>query len=507
MKGWFKCNKLWNILIILALWGALSLCTYGESANYETLKYDLYIQGILDQAQIGYAEIKEPTRIDAARIFVRLLGEESTLKQIDLPFKDVKGSNGLYAGYLYEQGYTKGVSLNEFGANKPCDSKLYMRFLLRALGYAEGKGLDFEYVKSLEVGENIGLITSGEKKQLEEEKFTYGKMLSLTAKALQQPLKGTQISLLQKLTECGAIPQLTQKLVLSNIPGQETSFELEDGKLKMSKIPDENYHYIWVQLEDKTTQKVEECDIVTASNGTATVKLPSLANGQYFINIYVNSDRDGTYNSWYWQMIYIEVKDGVIGFMQSPILAHNRQMQLRHVLMGKVKITNADRENPEIKALAMGITAGKIGDYDKGLAIHDWVAEHIYYDYDAYSGRVEGVTNALDVLKAKHSVCEGYANLTSALMEAANIPCRVVSGYALGVGKDRKWEKSQVVNAYSDHAWNEAYIEGRWVIIDTTWDSDNAYENGANKNSDGLRGHVYFDPTIESFSYTHKIMP
>lgn len=59
---------------------------------------------------------------------------------------------------------------------------------------------------------------------------------------------------------------------------------------------------------------------------------------------------------------------------------------------------------------------------------------------------------------------------------------------------------------YSNHAWNESYINGRWVIFDSTWDSDNKYENGKFSEGTGCTGYGYFDPTIERFSNTHFIM-
>jgi len=64
------------------------------------------------------------------------------------------------------------------------------------------------------------------------------------------------------------------------------------------------------------------------------------------------------------------------------------------------------------------------------------------------------------------------------------------------------WET--VNHTSSNHAWNEAFVNGRWVIMDTTWDSTNKYENAEfNK---GNINHVYFDPTLKTFSLNHKII-
>lgn len=54
------------------------------------------------------------------------------------------------------------------------------------------------------------------------------------------------------------------------------------------------------------------------------------------------------------------------------------------------------------------------------------------------------------------------------------------------------------------HAWNEAYADGRWIILDTTWDSQNRYENGIFSEAKPCST-IYFDPSLEAFSESHRI--
>ena len=108
--------------------------------------------------------------------------------------------------------------------------------------------------------------------------------------------------------------------------------------------------------------------------------------------------------------------------------------------------------------------------------------------------------SAVDILKYKRSVCEGYANLTIALLRAIGIPAILVIGNAIyGL-----WAEADISYDESNHAWVEAYIDNRWVIIDTTWDSANKWENGVISNT-GMASHHYFDISIEMFSYNHLI--
>ena len=498
-----KIKRCLQFAIMLMIVINLPICTYAQDNSFETLKYELYSQGILDQSQLKYSQNSRPTRMDVACIFVRLLGEESELKNTTIPFKDVKDNQSLYVGYLYNEGYMRGISADMFGTDKPCGSKLYVYFLLQALGYKQG--LDFEQVDSLKFAEGIGLISNLERDKLEKQEFTYEEMLLLTDKTLKQQYKESRESLLEKLEEKGSICTITKKLLISNKKDQEASIELENRKVKLNKICGKEYKYIWMQFENATTKEVKKCDIVLIGDKETLIEIPNLPNGDFYLNLFVSKDRYSTYNGLYWREILIRVEDDKVeGFIPSPVLISNKQVQLNQSNMRGIELTNSERKNPEIIALAEGITKEKMNDYDKALAIHDWVANNIYYDYDAYYDRAEAKVSAIEVLKDKRSVCQGYANLTSALMEAVNIPCHVVGGYALGLGTDGSWDAQKVLDLESNHAWNEAYIDGRWIIMDVTWDSDNEYENGSIKSDKGLRSYKYFDPSIELFSYNHQ---
>ena len=173
-------------------------------------------------------------------------------------------------------------------------------------------------------------------------------------------------------------------------------------------------------------------------------------------------------------------------------------------------------DNPDILELAESITKGKSSDYDKAKAIHSWVATNIWYDMD-FAKRVESGESyslynfmkdraaILDAIEDKRGVCSHYAFITVTLLRAIGIPAIVVdgytdSGYSVSLKKYYSFISSN--KQYAIHDWCEAYIGGKWIIIDTTWDSANIYENGrfstqrSNYNS-------YFDVSIREFSKDH----
>ncbi|MCL2816405.1 MAG: leucine-rich repeat protein [Oscillospiraceae bacterium] len=174
------------------------------------------------------------------------------------------------------------------------------------------------------------------------------------------------------------------------------------------------------------------------------------------------------------------------------------------LLMAPLIQENFDKE---IIKLADSITKDISKDYDKAKAIHDWVANNIWYDSDSIND--EFYTKApenwsANALKNKRCVCSGYANLTAALLRAAGIPAKYISGFAPeGTGKTEQDNFFDVNGNNTNHAWNEAFVDGRWIIIDTTWDSKNKYENG--KYSQAMQcKDEYFDIPLKDFSKNHR---
>ncbi|KAB2950840.1 transglutaminase domain-containing protein [Heliorestis acidaminivorans] len=156
----------------------------------------------------------------------------------------------------------------------------------------------------------------------------------------------------------------------------------------------------------------------------------------------------------------------------------------------------------EINDLAISITEGLSNDAEKSKAIHDWVASNISYDVHTYfSGNLKDHSySALETLNRGTSICAGYANLNAALHKAVGIPVKVVSGVARGYGlQDKEWHEIDLNQ--SNHAWNEVYIDGRWVVQDPTWNAGYVTMDGEFVFS---LNHKYYDPDPLVFSEDHR---
>lgn len=162
-------------LISLALLAAvvLSCWTVTAAAAY-TPKYTAYADalyelglfqgaGTLPSGKPDYRLDRTITRAESIVMLLRLLGEsdEAASAKDTTPFTDIKGHwAASYIAYAYEKGYTNGTSATDFSPNRAASGKMYLTYLLRALGYDDGAG-DFSYNTAHETAARLGLCAEG----------------------------------------------------------------------------------------------------------------------------------------------------------------------------------------------------------------------------------------------------------------------------------------------------------------------------------------------------------
>lgn len=70
------------------------------------------------------------------------------------------------------------------------------------------------------------------------------------------------------------------------------------------------------------------------------------------------------------------------------------------------------------------------------------------------------------LFETRDGYCELYATATVLLLRKVGIPSRYVTGF---VAQERGWmEDKIIVRERHAHAWCEAFVDGRWVVVDTT---------------------------------------
>lgn len=99
------------------------------------------------------------------------------------------------------------------------------------------------------------------------------------------------------------------------------------------------------------------------------------------------------------------------------------------------------------------ITEG-MSDYEKELALHDYLITHCKYSENTAQPSDSDIYRAYGALVNQDAVCNGYAEALQLLFACVGIQSKFVVGTADGV----------------DHAWNLVNIDNKWYHLDATWD-------------------------------------
>lgn len=145
--------------------------------------------------------------------------------------------------------------------------------------------------------------------------------------------------------------------------------------------------------------------------------------------------------------------------------------------------------NAKVSKIVSSITNSGMKDYQKELALHDYVVNHAKYDTRAdtnLESMPQDSYTAYGILINGVGVCQGYADAMYRLLKEAGIENKMVVGSANnGTG-------------WVGHAWNIVKIQGQYYQLDATWD-DPVTSDGSN-----VLLHDYFNITDSELSIDHQ---
>ena len=151
------------------------------------------------------------TRAQAAVVLVRLAGAEkaTAADKTHIPFQDVPAYAVPSVRYAYGQGWLNGITGDTFGASQAISTQAYCAALMRMLGYTNS---DFSYENSVAFARHMAVVSRNY-----GETLTRGDLFELTAGALYATYKGSDDTVLDRLTASSATSAATAKaLGLSN---------------------------------------------------------------------------------------------------------------------------------------------------------------------------------------------------------------------------------------------------------------------------------------------------
>ncbi|MHC0037747.1 leucine-rich repeat domain-containing protein [Pseudoneobacillus sp. C159] len=159
----------------------------------------------------------------------------------------------------------------------------------------------------------------------------------------------------------------------------------------------------------------------------------------------------------------------------------------------KANLTFTDKEVAEVyykvkKIVSQTLKPG-MTDFQKVLALHDYLVDSVEYDVDTYfqgKDSPHSYTPYGSLIKGL-AVCDGYSRAMDLLLKAAGFKTYWITGDVKNFG----WE---------GHSWNLVYLNGQYYHIDTTW-NDPISMSGKNL---GIKRYHYFLLSDEQINRDHR---
>ncbi len=463
-----KKNKtLLAFLIILCLLSSYSTIALAESSpRFEMEAWQLNRLGL-------YTGISSTTFIpDLGAKLDRQLGialllnffgkknEVMALSQIEIdlvlaPYSDrslISPWARAYMAYAVKTGMIKGVSPTALKPLLPLDGTSFATMILRQMEYpVEGES----YLTSLDQLCSLSGLNEARRALFNKTQFLKDDAVGLVYAALSAPCKDGKV-LLEKLIITGVVSLETaysQKLVRYNNPN---SIEVIGPSLSEQKLT--AYDQAYYMILDALTQ------------GTSSVRLTLTSYTDTAKEVFELIDkivREHPEILYYTGCTYSS--SGLLTLQYS----HDTQTIKAHTaaLMEKVDQICG-------KLIKAGMT-----DFEKELAIHDYLIENCRYDIEGYESTSLGAESysAYGALCLGIAVCEGYAEAAMLLLTRSGVECRMITGTSRGEG----------------HAWNLVKLEGAYYHLDVTWD-DPVMADGSN-----AKTYHYFNLPDKEISLDH----
>lgn len=203
-------------------------------------------------------------------------------------------------------------------------------------------------------------------------------------------------------------------------------------------------------VESFGTGAFRNCDGLYSVNWNNTMFRPDVFTECDHL-AYINNQQIITYNPKTGQPI-----------LHSKVWEYLRQTDAGYSNLKKVPILNA-YITAEVNYIVRTQTITTDSDIVKARKLHDWLTDHVVYDYDLYHSTSTTAAHEAwgPFLHQKgdgkfYAVCAGYAGAYKLLMDAAGVECHVAAG-------------PPFTGIYG-HEWNVVKIAGNYYHVDTTWD-------------------------------------
>jgi transglutaminase-like putative cysteine protease len=115
-------------------------------------------------------------------------------------------------------------------------------------------------------------------------------------------------------------------------------------------------------------------------------------------------------------------------------------------------------EKMDTVSLAKALTKNKQTDAERIEVCYQYMVQQFQYDFEKLKNVEYDYIPVIDeVIKKKLGICYDYSAVFSSMLRSMGIKSKLIMGYT--------------TNVKEYHAWNEVLVDGQWITVDTTFDS------------------------------------
>ena len=287
----------------------------------------------------------------------------------------------------------------------------------------------------------------------------------------------------------------------SNLQGTGVKLSIDDEYLVIEELPDDECFEYLTAIFYKGSGYKSVKSKTNIENKTVKFKIPYYSDDDYEVAVFYGNEVLTPFLPY---SIVINIDGGEVNFVQSPTYKTNyskyesspsSKKDMDYYSFYYLSENDGDEQ---IRNVVKSLIAGKDNNYEKAYAIYNWLAENFYYDSNLKDKNTTLPKTMRELLVDKICDSNEFATLYSTMLRAAGIPSRSVFGIALVNNKN-------ATQPTVHHYWNEVYLDGGWIIVDVSMSCSNRYIDG-NKIRSPKTSDIYFDSTLDFFSYSHNII-
>ena len=158
--------------------------------------------------------------------------------------------------------------------------------------------------------------------------------------------------------------------------------------------------------------------------------------------------------------------------------------------------------DPQVAELARQITQSATNNYDRALAVQDYLRNNFSYSLDPPAIEPSNPIGSF-LLKSKTGYCEYFAAAMAVMLRTLKIPSRLVNGFQ--TGSYNRLGKDFVVRARDAHSWVEVYFpQYGWIAFDPTPADPNPVVAGAlDDYLDALS--LFWSEWVINYDFAHQV--